>query len=594
MVGRRIDESPRKPKGSSSATLLHEHRLDGGVAKPAKKGNTMSKLLTEETKPIQLTIVESAGGKLIVRGEFGRIGVPTLNGRIYTEAVMQREFDRLAEDLAGRKVLGCINHPSDGKTSLRDVSHVITSLKIKDGIVIGEAEVLNTEAGKVIKTLAEARIPVPVSSRGMGSTKPSDDPKVEGDVVQADFILKTWDFVAEPAVVTAVPGAFNEDVDPSPADVAQMFLDEFPVIAASLQEDAIANAKLKVSKGVDEAVREAEERVRKEMIESFEKKYAESFLEAKAELSDELREEFSADPELGGARALLSAVYEMLTPYQANQDELAIADAAKAKDLEVAEAKEAAGKNEVRAVQAECNAYIEREIGTHPMVESIRTLVSKCQFENLDDAKKKLAAFLRDLPDRTDEGFVSEEEAKIREENAAMREKMSLLTERVELLNVKLKKAVDVGMEADAQRENAESRVVEAEEALQEAARESKQELKEAAERVEESEKKLDFEVYKHERVVGLANGRELLGLLEDTSSRAGVDRLVTEKGAGSISDGELAKARRTLQRGTGERQGKTELNESTDQSPVSPKKDDLGNDMGLMARLAGVVKGAE
>jgi len=577
MGKRQIDESPRKPSVSSTGTRLLEHASGVGEARLAKKDDTMPNLLIESS-PVQLTLTEAAGGKVIARGEFGRVGVPTQNGRIYPETLMLREIKRLSEDISSRRVLGELDHPTDGKTSLKRVSHVITGLKIKDGVVVGEAEILNTPEGKTLKALIEANVQIGISSRGFGSTKPSHDPKTEGEVVQDDFVLKTWDFVADPAVKSAVPGIFTEDVDENQPDIAQMFLDEFPEVASSLQEDAISKAKIKVNKGVDEAVAEAEQRVRDEMSEAFQKQLAEGLLEAKEDISSELREEYASDPDIGGSKAILSAIWEMVAPFQATEDERALADAAKAKDIEVAEAMESAEKNEERAVRAECMEYIEREIGGHPMAESIRKLVAKHKFVDLDDAKEKLATILADLPERTDEGMVTKEDAELLAENAVMIEKLSLLTERVESLNAKLKKAVEVGMEADAQRSDAESRVQEAEESRAK-----------ALEEAEEAKRTLKIEVYKHDKVVGLANGRQLLGLLEDVSSEAVVDKLVTEKGVRDVSEQQLMDARRKLQRGMGERQEQEQLNEDESKVSMRRRSDDLGNDMSYMKRLAGL-----
>jgi len=537
----------------------------------------MPNLLIEST-PVQLTLTEAAGGKVIARGEFGRTGVPTQNGRIYPEELMNREISRLSEDLKSRRVLGELDHPTDGKTSLKRVSHVITDLKIKDGIVIGEAEILNTPEGKTLKALIEAGVQIGISSRGFGSTRPSEDPKVEGEVVQGDFVLKTWDFVADPAMKTAVPGIFTEDVDEDQPDVAQMFLDEFPEVASTLQEDAIEKAKLKVNKGVDEAVKEAEERVRTEMTEAFEKQLAESLLDAKESLAEDLREEFAADPNVGASKAVLAAIWEMVAPFYATEDEKAAADAEKAREIEVSEARTAAEENEERAMQAECMVFIERKISGHPMAESIRKLVAKHTFTDLDDAKDKLEAILADLPEHVHEGMVSEGDAELMAENAALNEKVSLLTERVDSLTSKLKKAVEIGTEADSQRQDAESRVQEAEEARAK-----------ALEEAEEAQRKLDIEVYKHEKVVGLANGRQLLDLMEDVTSEAVVDRLVTEKGVRDVSEQRLAEARRNLQRGTGERQERNTLNEGKESKPSPRRTDDLGNDMSIMKRLAGL-----
>ena len=582
LMGKRpIDESPLKPRENLTGIPLHEHRLGDGAGRPAKKDNAMPNMLIESI-PSLLTLTESVGAdgkkKTIARGEFGRVGVATANGRIYTEKLMQREFDRLAEAVSNRQVLGTLDHPENGKTSLKNVSHVILGQKIKDGIIVGEAEILDTPEGKILKSLIESQVKIGISSRGFGSTRTSNDPKMVGEVVQDDFVLKTWDFVADPAVKTAIPGMFTEDVDGEQPDISQMFLDEFPEIASTLQEDAIAKAKLKVNKGVDEAVKEAEERVRADMSESFEKRFASSIVEVKEDIASELREEFESDPEIGGSKAMLSAIWEMVAPFRAADDEKAVSDASKARDLEVAEASESAEKSEERAISAECMEYIEREIGGHPMAESIRKLMSKHKFDGLEDAKEKLAAILKDLPERTDEGMVSEEDAELREQNAAMREKLSLLTERVESLDAKLRKAVEVGMEADAQREDAEGRVQEAE-----------KERDEALEESTSAEAKLQIEVYKHDKVVGLANGRQLLSLMEGMTSEAVVDRLVTEKGSRDVSEQRLVDARKSLQRGTGEQQEKGSLNEEKGKKPSGRATDDLGNDMDFMRRLSGL-----
>jgi len=583
MARKRIDESPRRPRGNSTAIRLEEHVSGGGEAKPAREGDEMPNLLIE-SNPVTMTLHESAGGKVIARGEYGRVGVATQNGRIYPEKLMEREINRLSADLSSRRVLGELDHPTDGKTSLKRVSHVITGLKIKDGIIIGEAEILNTPEGQTLKALIEAKVQIGVSSRGFGSTRPSEDPKMEGDVVQDDFVLKTWDFVADPAVKTAIPGIFTEDVDENQPDIAEMFLAEFPDIASKLQEDALDRAKLKVNKGVEEAVKEAEDRVRAELSEKFEKGLAEAIVDAKEQLSEELREEFESDPEIGGAKAALSAIWEMVAPFRATDDEVALADAEKARELEVSEAKDAAVQAEDRAVQAECMAYIEREINGHPMAESIRGLVKKAKFDGLDDAKEKLAAILSDLPERTDENFVSREEAELREENAAMKEKVSLLSERVNSLDSKLRRAVEVGDELDAQRVDAEARAHELEEQL----KETSSKVDSMKGQLEEADKMLELEAYKRDKVAGMPNGRELSSLLEDITSKDKVDELVAKRGYREVSSQELAEARKTLARGAGERQEEERpLAEGT--VSTRPTSDDLGNDMSFMKRLAGV-----
>lgn len=540
MAKKRIDESPRRLKESSTVIQLQEHASDDGVGKQEKRDRKMSKLLIE-ANPVKLDLVESKGDKLVVRGEFARVGVPTKNGRIYTKKVMSRAIDQLEDEIKNRRVWGTIDHPKDGKTSIWDVSHVITGLNIEGDVVIGEAEILrNTRGGKQIEALIGANIPIPVSSRGLGSTKPSADPKMEGEIVQDDFILKTWDFVSDPAVTTAVPMVVNEDVEYS-SDLSQMFLDEFPEISKTLQEDAVEKAKLKVNKGVDDVVKEAEEKLRLELTEKFEKQLAKALIEAKEDLSENLREEFGADPEVGAARAVLSAVWEMVAPFKCEGDEKAKIDADKARELEFAEVSG-------RAIKAECMEHIERQIGGHPMAESIRKLIKGQEFSDLEDAKGKLKAIMDDLPDVTSEGFVSRDELELREKNASMKEKLLTLTGRVEQLSVKLEEAVEVGLKADTQSKDAESRALEIETDLEEA----NAKIEQMNNKIELAEEMIEVEKYKCEMVAKVPNGRKLLGLMESANSKAMVDEAVKDVISGGVTEKQLNESREEIARGVG------------------------------------------
>jgi hypothetical protein len=89
---------------------------------------------------------------------------------------------------------------------LNRVAHIVTKLWLEDGKVFGEAEILDTDPGRNLQALLKAGCKVGVSSRGYGSTKPNDKGE---DVVQEDYKLVTFDFVAEPAA-GAFPAVFFE------------------------------------------------------------------------------------------------------------------------------------------------------------------------------------------------------------------------------------------------------------------------------------------------------------------------------------------------------------------------------------------------
>lgn len=600
MGRKRIDVSPLKPRvdrnGIHSLALdsslnagdsiertrvrFEDESLPGDLMEDrvgtAGEGANMPQILIETTDPTTFELVEARSapgtGKMVARGEFGRCGVPTLNGRIYSESLMGREIKRLKEDLKSRRVLGQLDHPENGKSSLKSVSHVITDLWIEsDGRVMGEAEILNTTEGKNLRALVEAQIPVPVSSRGFGSTKPATG-KQEGEEVQDDFVLKTYDFVADPAVRTAVPQITMESVDDPTA--AEMFLQEFPDVAQQLKEaaiaDAVTKAKDKVTAGVDAAVEAAEKRVRKEMTEAFEQRLADVLVEAREDLSAQLKEDFAADPSVGAAKATLSQIAEMVGAYRQDPDAAAVRDAMKAKDVEIAERTKERDEAVEAGLQASMLLIVERQIGGHPMAEAVRSLLKNVKLGSVAEVEAKLALIREHLPE--EEAGISESEVQLREDNATLRGEVSLLQDRVGLMDEKLKRAVELSQAVNAQLKEAEDRV---------------EEMEAESERLREELSESKLKSYKAAKVAGLANSRSVLGLLEGVSSEADVDKVVAMHGAEEVSDGELREMRRKLQRGHGDARDLDENLERPQRSHGNDA-DPFGNSMDVMRKLSG------
>jgi hypothetical protein len=543
---------------------------------------SMRKILIEST-PVTLSLVESASGdKTIARGEFGRCGIPTQNGRIYPEKLMQREIDRLQEDLSNRRILGELDHPSDGKTSLKRVSHVITGLKIKDGIVIGEAEILNTPEGKTLKALIEANIEVGVSSRAYGSTAPAKG-QSEAEEVQDDFILKTYDFVADPAVKTAIPGIYTEDVDD--LTLAKMFLDEFPEVAESLKNmnDGVLSEE-KLSDKSKEAPK------KDNVSEQFERRLRDEILELKKVVRQEIIEEVEADPEIAGSKAVLSAIAEMVSAYKKDPNEDDIKATIKAGELQVSEANRERDEAIEEAKISKCWLEIEKKISGHPMIESIRSLLNGRKFESAEDAVSVVDTILKDLPEGE---VIKKEEAKLREENIELNGKITLLQSKVEELSSKLSKAAKLGERIDLQRrkeiEEYESRIsnieIEAQNAIKEA-EEAKLKAKESSELAREKFEEADLKAYKLEKVARFTNGRELMALMEDVHDRSRVDTLISERGLTELGDPNLQRMRKTL--------GKGQVSEKPIVEETIPKKQfrtELGHDLGEIVTLAGISK---
>lgn len=140
-----------------------------------------------------------------VRGRFQAADTRNGNGRIYPSELWERVLneDRVKDMLESRRMLGEVEHPSDGTTNLARVSHIVTGLRRDGNAIIGEAEVLNTPSGLIIQELLRRGVPVGISSRGRGSSLTKNGAEY---VNPADFVLETFDFVYKPST----PGAYPE------------------------------------------------------------------------------------------------------------------------------------------------------------------------------------------------------------------------------------------------------------------------------------------------------------------------------------------------------------------------------------------------
>lgn len=152
----------------------------------------------------------SSNGPMIVRGEFARVGHPTQNQRVYPMPIWESEMRRLNSPLKERRWYGELDHPEDGKTMLTRASHIVTKLWLEGDRVMGEAEILNTPKGQILRALLEAKCPVGVSSRGYGDVVASPQGH---QVVQEGFRLDAFDFVGDPADATAFPKVVQESVE---------------------------------------------------------------------------------------------------------------------------------------------------------------------------------------------------------------------------------------------------------------------------------------------------------------------------------------------------------------------------------------------
>ncbi len=166
------------------------------------------KLIREEIESVEF-IVEQRNGKkqLYIEGVFLQGNIQNRNGRMYPMETLRKEVQRYNENhvIAGR-ALGELGHPDGPTVNLDRVSHKIVSLKESGSNFVGKAKILNTPMGKIASSLIEEGVKLGVSSRGIGSLRPT---KEGVNVVGDDFMLATAaDIVADPSA----PDAFVEGI----------------------------------------------------------------------------------------------------------------------------------------------------------------------------------------------------------------------------------------------------------------------------------------------------------------------------------------------------------------------------------------------
>ena len=165
------------------------------------------KLITETIEKIEVLIEEKNGKKdYKIRGVFMQADIKNRNGRIYPVETLAKEVKRYTNEFINKKrAFGELGHPDGPTVNLERVSHMITSLKPEGKNFIGEAKVMDTPYGKIVKNLIDEGAQLGVSSRGMGSIQ-----QMSGrNVVGKDFYLATAaDIVADPSA----PDAFVEGI----------------------------------------------------------------------------------------------------------------------------------------------------------------------------------------------------------------------------------------------------------------------------------------------------------------------------------------------------------------------------------------------
>ena len=136
-----------------------------------------------------------------IQGIFAQAEKKNRNGRIYPMPIIEKAVNKYdTEQVQRGRAVGELNHPEGPTVNLDKVSHKINKLEFQGNDVVGEASILETPMGQVVKGLLDGGVTFGVSTRGMGSLSQRNNAMVVND----DYILNAVDIVQDPSA----PGAF--------------------------------------------------------------------------------------------------------------------------------------------------------------------------------------------------------------------------------------------------------------------------------------------------------------------------------------------------------------------------------------------------
>ena len=166
------------------------------------------KLFSEAVEEVQyITEAKEGGGKNYkIKGIFLQADIKNRNGRVYPMEILEKEVARYNKKFINEnRAYGELGHPEGPTVNLERVSHMVTELYPDGKNFVGEAKIMETPMGKIVKNIIDEGGKLGVSSRGMGSL----DQKNGANYVRDDFYLATAaDIVADPSA----PNAFVEGI----------------------------------------------------------------------------------------------------------------------------------------------------------------------------------------------------------------------------------------------------------------------------------------------------------------------------------------------------------------------------------------------
>lgn len=122
------------------------------------------------------------------------------NNRLYPKEVLQEAVKEALPVVKGKKMIGELDHMTASESpfpKLAFCSHLITNLWMDDDKVYGEAVVLKTPYGDILRDILESGVKVGISARGYGDTEELHEGSNIYQKVKK-FKLLSYEFVSWP------------------------------------------------------------------------------------------------------------------------------------------------------------------------------------------------------------------------------------------------------------------------------------------------------------------------------------------------------------------------------------------------------------
>ena len=116
------------------------------------------KLISEECSTAEYLVEEDKNGKkeYKIKGVFLQSNIKNRNGRVYPKDILMKEVTRYNKEFINKnRAFGELGHPDGPTVNLERVSHMIKKLYPDGDNFIGEAKIMDTPYGKIVKGLID-------------------------------------------------------------------------------------------------------------------------------------------------------------------------------------------------------------------------------------------------------------------------------------------------------------------------------------------------------------------------------------------------------------------------------------------------------